>query len=517
MSETIIDYNKTNQYLPASLRDFVGSPNRVMRQNFFAFMPLYEGVEQMAVFNNRLAAEFASGFTELNYMYLRSGTAPRLLDIFTNKAVGRVWYQAEKNNEEVFNEKVDSDFMSDKLSKATKEAAMTGRSLMVLYKNDDDNVEIETYNLFRHKCYYDYKRNVKEAFIYIVKSDYVLGEDSYSNVICEHRFYGKVTNKETNKKEYKPFKEFIVYLLSYERGDTKKAKTRRLNNDEIKNNEMIAKSFPDVKFNAPEELPFDSIGVYDIKFSLTNKKFIDSDIPEAMFVDAIDNGVILDTSITDKEVEKETGRARIMFPDFEGAMDMGFISQGNAGGRVLRTVSVKFKSPIMSSYPSRSMEDSKPQNVQFDIRSDQWISQVEHDTCRLCASVGISVLDFDPRLLQTGQRTDDEINAMTDITANTITSFRNINQYKINQMLTDIANFYKLNVNVSIRWSMASILNPSKNTDLVIRQLQNGLISQKEAIQRANPDLRPQEVEDLYKTIQAERGAEAVENNFNRF
>ena len=131
--------------------------------------------------------------------------------------------------------------------------------------------------------------------------------------------------------------------------------------------------------------------------------------------------------------------------------------------------------------------------------------------------MGIGIIDYCPRLLGGNQRTDDEINAMTDITANTVKDFRNINEDKINKMLTDIANYYKLNTTVSIRWSMASILNPSKNTDLVIRQLQAGLISQKEAIQRANPDLRPQEVEDLYKTIQAERGAEAVENSFNNF
>lgn len=171
----------------------------------------------------------------------------------------------------------------------------------------------------------------------------------------------------------------------------------------------------------------------------------------------------------------------------------------------------------MTPYPSRSMEDSKPINTQFDLRSDQWIQQISDDTARLCANIGMTVLDYDPRLLQAGQRTDDEINAMTDITANTVKGFREINEAKINALLTDVATYFKLNVKVSIRWSMASILNPSKNTDLIIRQLGAGLISRKEAIRRANPDLNEKEIDDLYKEVVAEQGAMATENAFNNF
>ena len=84
-------------------------------------------------------------------------------------------------------------------------------------------------------------------------------------------------------------------------------------------------------------------------------------------------------------------------------------------------------------------------------------------------------------------------------------------------MLTDVAAYFKLNVKVSIRWSMSSILNPSKNTDLIIRQLNAGLISRKEAIRRANPDLTQKEVDDLYRAVEAEQGAMATENAFNNF
>ena len=500
MSETIIDYDKTNKYLPETLRQFVGTADRIVHQDFAQFMPFYSGVELSAVFNNKMAAEFAGGFTNLNYQYLRSGTAPQLLKTFVSKSVGRVWYQAEDENEVVFNEYLDRDYFSNNLKKATKEAAMTGRSIMVVYPKEE-NVEIATYNLFRHRIVFDNKKNVKEAWIYINRID---NKDSYSNVICEHRYYGKVDKK--------PYQKFTLY--QFDSRAANKANPKEVADEYIPKN--ILETYPDIEFNVAKKLEYPSIGVYDIPYTLDNSKFIDVDIPESMFVDALDTGVCLDSSITGKEVDKEIGRGRILYPDFEQG-SMGVMDASMMGSRVMRSLSMQNQSPIMTPYPSRSMEDSKPINTQFDLRSDQWIQQISDDTARLCANIGMTVLDYDPRLLQAGQRTDDEVNSMTDITANTVKAFREIIEGKINALLTDAATYFKLNVKVSIRWSMASILNPSKNTDLIIRQLQNGLISRKEAIRRVNPDLTAKEIDDLYKAVQAEQGAMATENAFNNF
>ena len=184
MSETIIDYDKTNKYLPETLRQFVGANDRMMRQDFTLFEAMYEGIEKQAVFNNRIAAEYASGFTRLNYVYLRSGVAPKLVDIITSKAVDRVWYQAAEENEVVFDDYLNRNYFSDMLYKGFEEAAITARSIMVVYPKDE-NVEIATYNLFRHRIIYDGKNNIKEAYIYIISDSF---EASVKQVICEHRY-----------------------------------------------------------------------------------------------------------------------------------------------------------------------------------------------------------------------------------------------------------------------------------------------------------------------------------------
>ena len=43
MSETILDYEKENRYLPQSLRAFVGATDRMATQNFNQFFTMYSG------------------------------------------------------------------------------------------------------------------------------------------------------------------------------------------------------------------------------------------------------------------------------------------------------------------------------------------------------------------------------------------------------------------------------------------------------------------------------------------
>ncbi len=512
MSDTILDYEKENRYLPQSLRAFVGATDRMATQNFNQFFTMYSGYEQLAVFNNRVSAEFASGFNRLNFQYLRSGVAPRLLQIFVSKTVGKLYYQTQ-NDEGVMNNKFDKNYFSNIINKATTESAQTGRSAIVVYgsKENPEELDVLTYNLFRHRLAFDRKGNVNEAWLYIVNMEDV--KVGFEYIICEHRFYKTKKDDKGNKIKV-PYQEYLVYSVTYTNQSKTDAKRRTLEAYEI--SDAILQKFPNVKFNKPKELDMNSIGVFNLDYTLVNTKFPDLNIPESMFVDAVDNALVCDTSLTDKEVEKEIGRGQILIPEFAKMQDIGY--QANPlQGMMMRRVEAQTKNPILQKYPTMSMEDSKPTNVQFDIRADQWDLTLNSDVARLCASVGISVLDYDPRLLQQGQRTDDEINAMTDITANTVQRFRNINELKINQFLECVGYILGIPQPIAVRWSMASILNPTKNADLVTKLLTNGLISRKEAIRRANPDLTDSEVDEMIKDIDSEQDSRAVPMAFNNF
>ena len=103
------------------------------------------------------------------------------------------------------------------------------------------------------------------------------------------------------------------------------------------------------------------------------------------------------------------------------------------------------------------------------------------------------------------------------MTMNTVQAFRNLNTYEINKCLECVGQLLGVESPIAIRWDMASILNPTKNADLVVKLLTNGLISRKEAIRRANPNLNDNEVEEMIKQIDSEKDMLAVPMQFNNF
>ena len=512
MSDLKIDYENQNKFLPESLRNFVGATNRITRQNFQEFLTMYSGIELLAVMNNLYAAEYSSGYTKFNLTYMRSGIPPKLQDILVSKIVGKVSYQTS-GDEKALNDKFDSYYFSQMLAEAYDQAASTGRCAIVVYGNSEEQeAHIECYNLFRHRLEFGKKNEVVKAHFFLNRIDGLTA--GYEYVIEEQRYYKK-KKLDDGTIEFMPIQKFIVNRAEYKMESKEDAIVSELDNipDEI------AVRYPNIEFNIERELKgFNSIGVFHIDFTKLNKKFPDLNIPEAMFVDAVDQCLMLETSITDREVEKEIGRAQILIPEFGKGQQLNtYMTQADAGSRMLRTVATSYRNPVIMPYPSMKMEDNKPYNIQFDIRADQWENAINGDVARLCSIVGISVLDYDPRLLQTGQRTDDEINAMTDITANTVTKLRNINTYEINKCLECVGTLLGIPTPISIRWSLANIINPTKNANLVKQLYETGLISRKEAIKRVNPDLTDNEVDEMIKDIDSENENKSVPIAFDNF
>lgn len=489
-----LDYSSENQYLGQSMRAFMQLQERQTYEADDTYINLFEGREQEAVRNNIVASAFARGWHRFNQSNVASGIAPRLLRIKVSKTFDKVFYQC-KNNEINLEEKLPTQYLSNVLKRAGTLTSSTGRCLMVVYADEEEKPFINCFSLYRHRIEKNSSGKIIDAKMFLCKRG--LTKD-YEHYVIEHRFYGKHEGVEV------PFIKFVVG-----RYDKKRETLTKL--EEVPEN--IKEEFKDITFNKAKILNgFTDLGVYTMVEGLVNLKYPDYDIPETMFNNALDNICMLESGMTAKEVEKEIGRGQVLVPEFqkESFGLMGRRSTENVANSALWRDVQTYKNPLLTKYPTKSMEDNKPQNIQFEIRSSEWEISVSADIARLCALVGISVLDYDPRLLQTGQRTDDEINAMTDITANTVQEFREINEYEINRMLECVARLYKIETPVGIRWSMASIMNPTKNASLVTSLFNAGLISRKEAVKRTNPDLNETEIEELLNDIEEERKANPI-------
>ncbi len=515
MADLNIDYAKDNEFLPQNLRAFLSQDNRVTVQTFDAYFTLFDYKNKFVLLNNWVAAKFASGWTRMNFSTLRSGVAPRLLKIKCDKTVGKLYYQAPEDSEEDVDNVLPKDYLSKTIYEAFDKANRTGRCALVLYKSDEDTKPyLRCYDAFRHELEFDKENNIFKAQLFLVVMD-----DMASNFakyfIIEKRYY----------KDGKPYQKIVLRYQTYQSESAKEAKQDVL---EVENKDIpkwLKEKFKDVAFNREQELDgYTDLGVYHIDQTAVNSKFPDSNIPEAMFVDTIDTIVMAEQGITDKEVEKELARAQVLIPEF------GKDYMPNVYGALPKTQSAvapaisfgqNVKNPLIHKYPTKSMEDSKPQNVQFEFRPDQWAFSVNEDICRLCALVGIGVIDYDSRLLGgASQRTDDEINAMTDITRQTVEAARNLNEPEINKMLACLCALYGLEKPVKIRWSMASIINPSKNA-LRVTQLYNAqLISKKQALRELYPDLNENELNQIYNEIKEETSynpEKEIINDYNNF
>ena len=106
---------------------------------------------------------------------------------------------------------------------------------------------------------------------------------------------------------------------------------------------------------------------------------------------------------------------------------------------------------------------------------------------------------------------------MNDITRATVNDMRDINEETINNFINQVASLVGATTPVFIRWSMQSIMNPLRNSQLVQTQLANGTISQRTAIKRENPDYTEKDIEEEIERINNERQTNDYNQAFNEF
>jgi hypothetical protein len=86
-------------------------------------------------------------------------------------------------------------------------------------------------------------------------------------------------------------------------------------------------------------------------------------------------------------------------------------------------------------------------------------------------------------------------------------------------MIKCVATLFGITQSIAIRWSMSSILNPTKNGSLVVQKFTNGLISRSSALKELNPDLTDDEIQDELNKINEETKAneQNVDSTFDNF
>lgn len=505
---TNLDYEKVNQHLPETLRLLVSQRNRVTKSVEYDYLRLQNADEQLAILNNYNAFEIATGFSQqIHYANLMTGTAPRLKNILRDKICSRVMVEGDDNSIGKLKEKYSEARLTKDLKKAFDNAISTGRGVLVLY-HIKDKISIKHFNVFRTRFKYDYTGEITQADLFMQ----IKNVSAFENLtIIERRYYNS---------NGLPCQKYILTKVHWQKEGDLKSNIVEFDKDTLTDD--IKKMFENITFNKEIELVgYDDLGVYLVDNDISNDKYPYSTIPPSQFVDVQDLLVEREHSETYKVVDKHLGRGRIIKPAFMKTSFNSSAIGGNLANMTFNPIMYPMyggdDQTVFTQYESLSMDDCRPQSIQFDLRAEQWRSDINGLIGDICAIFGLTVLDFDPRLLVAGQRTDDEINAMNDITRATVNDKRDINEESINRFINQIATLCGADTPVFIRWSMQSILNPTKNSQLIQTQLANGTISKRTAIKRENPDYTEKEIDEELERINNEQKANDYNQAFSEF
>lgn len=500
-----LDYEKENRLLPDTLRLLLGQRNRVTKAVEYDYLRLLDADTRLAVLNNYNAFDVATGFSQsVHYTNLMTGTAPRLKNILRDKICSRIMIEGDDASIGLIKSKYNEARLTKDLKIAFDNAISTGRGVIALdyFK---DKVKVRHFNLFRSKIKLNLTNELQEVELYLQ----IKNINAFENfTVVEQRYYNN---------NNQPCSKYVLAKVQWDKGNKLDSRIEYYESSKI--DDRIKEMFKGIVFNREMVLEgFNDLGVYVIDNDVSNTKYPYSNIPQSQFVDVQDLLIEREVSETYKAVDKHFGRGRIIKPSFmKTSFNAASMVSGNVSDMTFNMPTNSADQTIFTQYESLNMEDSKPQSIQFDLRAEQWRTDINGLIGDICACFGLTILDFDPRLLQAGQRTDDEINAMTDITRATVQEKRDINEESINNLLNQIASLVGATTPVFIRWSMSNILNPLKNSQLISQQLQNGTISRKTAIKRENPDYTDKEIEEELALIEQETKAVDINRAFEEF
>lgn len=505
-------YNSLGQdesnFLPLGIRQVIKALPQALGMEDYFYMRLFPLNERLALYNNFLANQWATGFVPMmHYSNLNSKTCPVISNKLVSKIIGNLRIEGEKETDMSiiadsivnWNESV-MQFTTDTLDRG--EACVTTEVIEI---NNEKKIKLTIYPLNRYQLS---KSATDEIYDAILFKQLFQDENGgmYSNyLLCEHRFYRKRNDIKVAYVEYYVTKNVWQDRLGFWKEDVKHT---RLEIQDIP--KEIVNVLQGLELNKPKEIP--SLGVYRFKNSAINRLARYTDIGESQFINATDWMMTVDTSMTYKEMDKYIGRGRVLLPR-RNSSGNGLPNKNK--GRRDNTLDFSFVTPYVDE-SSASLDSKTPLSaVQFDTRAEQWKLSFEEAQAQVCIRCGLSVIDFDPSLATT-VRTATEIDYMKDVTATTVKEKRQLLKDELNRMVRDIAKLLDIEAAVFVVFDPSAIVDKIQAQSMVSVQYNNGLMSLQTAIKTLHPEWKQVEVDAEIERINNERDSRVAAGAFDQ-
>lgn len=427
-----------------------------------------------------------------------------------------------------FNEDADID---NQVLKAFILAAAGGTSYAKTNKSNNGELWVDTWRADQCWSDVDFKGNVNRAKFLIAKyTKTVPNRESESNnfYLVEERFIATRKDAKEYKKEYhdqiqgfilppnlhigQSYVRYQVFRLQGQVNDFNQGVNlgRALNWVDIPKDikQAIIDAYGTIKLNVPNKLPFIDLGVDMFKWT----SFI-SNLPQLPYGESVIAKIqayLFEYDFVNSSMNTDVylGRGRVMIPkSLQSPRPSGVNGMQSNGG-----YNQGLDSFIFTKVDYATTEDKKPEAIQFELRSQEWINTRNNLLESIATAIGISPSTIASYLNDASARTAREISSEESATALFVENRRKLLSKPINDLIARVLLYYGFSDCVVAKFSKSGQTNTTLVTENTINAYNAKLMSQYQAVKNINPDMSEEELQAEISRINEEQERLRQEN-----
>lgn len=391
-------------------------------------------------------------------------------------------------------------------------AAAGGTSYTKCNKSNDGELWIDSWRADQCWSDVDFKGKVRKAKFLISKyTKTVPGKENSDNFyLVEERFFATKKDAKDYKKNFEKeihnfqiapnlhinesYVRYQVFRLQGVVNDFNQGVDlgRALNWEDIPNDIQsgIIDAYGMIRLNIPQKLPFIDLGVDMFKWT----SFI-SNLPQLPYGESVIAKIqayLFEYDFVNSAMNTDVylGRGRVMVPK-----SLQSPSRQGIQGSVTGGYNQGLDSFIFTKVDYASTEDKKPEAIQFELRSAEWVTTRNNLLESIATAIGISPSTIASYLNDNSNRTAREISSEESATALFVENRRKLFSAPINNLIKRVLLFYGYTDCVVAKFSKSGQTNTTLVTENTISAYNARLMSQYQAVKNINPDMSEEELQ----------------------
>lgn len=271
--------------------------------------------------------------------------------------------------------------------------------------------------------------------------------------------------------------------------------------DDIK--KSIIEAYGTIKLNEPRKLPFADLGVDVFKWT----SFI-SNLPQLPYGESLIAKIQTylweyDYMNSCMNTDFYLGRGRVLVPKQLQSPKV----QGSAN------INQGLDNFLFTKVEYSTIEDKKPESIQFELRTQEWLTARNNLLESMATAIGISPSTIASYLNDNSARTAREISSEESATALFIENRRKLFSKPINDLIKRILLYYGLGDSVEVKFSQSGQTNTTLVVENTTAKFSAGLISKYLAIKTLNPDFSEEELQAEIQRIDKDQETAKAQND----